>query len=200
MGSGSWGKHSKVLETVKNRSQIPGQVSPRQLYLSEIQLEHVADVVWRALGQLHQLLSVLESLAQLLHAGLDPVDSVDALRGDDASPKALLCFRAPCPTTIPPSHLHLECPSLYLSDALGDDEGDAIAGTVGHLGEVPAEQLEAPLQLLVAALDGQRLQATLVTGQEALRGRKSGRSPDRRNAGAGGGDEGPTSSHSAPWK
>lgn len=70
---------------------------------------------------------------------------------------------------IPPSHLHLERPPLDLRDALGDDEGDAVAGAAGHLGEVPAEQLEATLQLLVAALDGQSLQTALVTGQEALR-------------------------------
>lgn len=67
-----------------------------------------------------------------------------------------------------PSHLHLERPSLYLGDALGDDEGDAVAGTAGHLREVPAEQLQTALQLLVAALDGQSLQTALVTRQETL--------------------------------
>lgn len=77
------------------------------------------------------------------------------------------CNPGPRPT-IPTSHLHLERPSLYLGDALGDDERDAVAGTAGHLREIPAEQLEATLQLLVAALDGQSLQAALVTGQEAL--------------------------------
>lgn len=66
------------------------------------------------------------------------------------------------------SHLHLHGSSLYLRDALGEDEGDAIVGAAGHLAEVPAEELQAALQLLVAALDGQRLQAALVTRQETL--------------------------------
>lgn len=69
-------------------------------------------------------------------------------------------------------HLHLERPSLYLGDALGDDEGDAVTGAAGYLREVPAEQLQAALQLLVAALDGQSLQAALVTRQETLRTEK----------------------------
>lgn len=81
-------------------------------------------------------------------------------------------FCDPEPDAQPQSHLHLERPSLYLRDALGDDEGDAVAGTVVHLREIPAKQLEATLQLLVATLDGQSLQTALVTGQEALRGQK----------------------------
>lgn len=67
-------------------------------------------------------------------------------------------------------NLHLHGPSLYLGDALGEDEGDAVVGTAGHLGELPAEELQAALQLLVAALDGQGLQAALVTRQETLPG------------------------------
>jgi len=67
-------------------------------------------------------------------------------------------------------HLELERPPLDLRDALGDDEGDAVAGTAGHLGEVLAEQLQAAVELLGAALDGQGLQATLVARQEALGG------------------------------
>lgn len=66
-------------------------------------------------------------------------------------------------------HLHLERPPLYLGDALGDDEGDAVTGTAGYLREVPAEQLQTALQLLMAALDGQSLQTALVTRQETLR-------------------------------
>ena len=66
-------------------------------------------------------------------------------------------------------HLELEGASLDLRDALGDDEGDAVAGRARHLGEVLAEQLQAAVELLMAALDGQRLQATLVARQEALR-------------------------------
>lgn len=70
------------------------------------------------------------------------------------------------------SHLHLECPSLYLRDALGDDEGDAVTGTAGHLSELPAKQLQTALQLLMAALDGQSLQTAFVTRQETLRTEK----------------------------
>lgn len=67
-------------------------------------------------------------------------------------------------------YLHIHGPSLYLGDALGEDEGDAVVGTASHLAELPAEELQAALQLLVAALDGQRLQAAFVTRQETLRG------------------------------
>lgn len=67
------------------------------------------------------------------------------------------------------SYLHLERASLNLRDALGDDEGDAVTGTAGDLSKVPAKQLQAALQLLVATLDGQSLQTALVTRQETLR-------------------------------
>lgn len=70
---------------------------------------------------------------------------------------------------MPFTNLHLHGPSLDLRDALGEDEGDAVVGTAGHLAELPAEELQTALQLLVAALDGQRLQAALMTRQEALR-------------------------------
>lgn len=66
------------------------------------------------------------------------------------------------------SHLHLERSSLYLGDALGDDEGDAVARAAGHLREVPAKQLQTALQLLMTALDGQSLQTALVACQETL--------------------------------
>ena len=48
-------------------------------YLSEVELQDVADVVGGALGQLHQLLAVLKDLTQLLHASLHPIHPVDAL-------------------------------------------------------------------------------------------------------------------------
>lgn len=48
--------------------------------LSEVKLQDVADVMWWALGQLHQLFAVLKGLAQLLHTSLHPVHSVDALQ------------------------------------------------------------------------------------------------------------------------
>lgn len=67
------------------------------------------------------------------------------------------------------SHLHLQRPPLDLRDALGDDERDAVAGAAGHLREFPPEELQTAPQLLVAALDGQRLQAAFVTSQETLR-------------------------------
>lgn len=67
------------------------------------------------------------------------------------------------------SHLHPECPPLYLGDTLGNDEGDAVTGTAGYLREIPAEQLQTALQLLMATLNGQSLQAALVTCQETLR-------------------------------
>lgn len=105
---------------------------------------------------------------------------------------------------MPFPNLHLHGPSLDLADALGEDEGDVVVGAACHLAELPAEELQAALQLLVAALDGQRLQAALVTGQETLSGDAekeetgvqtgqsvlAGRSSGRRL----------TSSHSAPWK
>lgn len=49
-------------------------------HLSEVKLEHIADIMWRTLRELDQLLPVLEGLTQLLHAGLHPVHSVDALQ------------------------------------------------------------------------------------------------------------------------
>lgn len=64
----------------------PGQPPPpRQQkaslpqYLSQVELQDVADVVRGGLGQLHQLFPILKRLAKLLHAGLDAVNSVDAL-------------------------------------------------------------------------------------------------------------------------
>lgn len=110
------------------------------------------------------------------------------------------------------THLHLERPSLNLRDALGDDEGDAVTGTAGHLREFPAEELKAALQLLMATLDGHSLQAALVTCQETLQRQKelmttglvswgilSG-SPSQPRLGFNTRHEGLTSSHSAPWK
>ena len=38
--------------------------------------------MWVEVGQLHQVLAVLKRLAQLLHAGLGPVHSVDPLQGN----------------------------------------------------------------------------------------------------------------------
>lgn len=48
-------------------------------HLSEVKLEHVADVMWRALRQLHQLFPILKGLAQLLHTRLHSVYPVDTL-------------------------------------------------------------------------------------------------------------------------
>ncbi len=140
------------------------------VYLSEVKLEDVADVMRWTLGQLHQLFAVLKGLTQLLHTSLHPVHSVDALRGGKQIPlNHFKILGYPAFTKRAPSHLHLERPSLYLRNALGDDEGDAVTGTAGHLRELPAKQLQTTLQLLMATLDCQSLQTALVTGQETLR-------------------------------
>lgn len=94
-------------------------------------------------------------------------DGLKYLCGKDSRHPAILAL-----TQSINSHLHLERPSLYLRDTLGDDEGDAVTGTAGYLREVPAEQLQTALQLLMAALDGQSLQTALVTRQETLRTEK----------------------------
>lgn len=51
------------------------------LYLSEVKLENVADVVWGTLGELDQLLAILKGLTQFLNTSLHPIHSVDALQG-----------------------------------------------------------------------------------------------------------------------
>ncbi len=66
------------------------------------------------------------------------------------------------------TYLHSQRSSLDLADALLDDEGDAVGTVAGHLQEILPEQLKATLELLVAALNGQSLQAALVTGQGTL--------------------------------
>lgn len=59
---------------------LPQQkVSPAP-YLPQVELQDIADIMGGGLGQLHQLLPVLKRLAELLHAGLDAVNSVDALQ------------------------------------------------------------------------------------------------------------------------
>lgn len=70
-------------------------------------------------------------------------------------------------------HLGVQRPLLDLTDALLDDEGHAVGRAAGRRAEVLAEELQAALQPLVAALDGQRLQTLLVAGQAAL-GRAGG--------------------------
>lgn len=67
------------------------------------------------------------------------------------------------------SHLHLQCPSLDLRDALGDDEGNTVTGTAGYLSEISAKQLQTALQLLMTTLDRQSFQTALVARQETLR-------------------------------
>ena len=65
-------------------------------------------------------------------------------------------------------HLGAQRPLLDLKDALLDDEGHTIGGAAGSTAEVLAKELQTALQLLVATLDGQGLQALLVAGQAAL--------------------------------
>lgn len=56
-------------------------------HLSEVKLEDIADVMWRTLRELDQLLPILEGLTQLLHAGLHPVHPVDALQRGEGERK-----------------------------------------------------------------------------------------------------------------
>lgn len=65
-------------------------------------------------------------------------------------------------------HLGAQRPPLYFTDALLDDEWHSIRGAASRLAEVLAEELQAALKLLVAALDGKGLQTLLVAGQAAL--------------------------------
>lgn len=51
------------------------------LYLSEVELEDVADVVRRVIRQLHQVLPVFECLAELLHARFGAVHTINSLQG-----------------------------------------------------------------------------------------------------------------------
>ncbi len=48
-------------------------------HLPQVQLQYVADVVRRGLGQLHQLFAVLKRLAQLLHPRLHPIHTINTL-------------------------------------------------------------------------------------------------------------------------
>lgn len=50
-------------------------------YLSEVELEDVADVVGRVIRQLHQVLAVFKCLAQLLHTRLGAVHTINSLQG-----------------------------------------------------------------------------------------------------------------------
>ena len=50
-----------------------------QTDLSEVELEHIADVMRGGLRELHQLLAIFKGLAQLLHTRLHPIHTVDAL-------------------------------------------------------------------------------------------------------------------------
>ena len=109
--------------------------------------------------QLHQLLAILEGLAQLLYTCLHPIDQVDALWKPAVS-------RGPCLSLPMQSlgwsprrcacggHLGAQRPLLDLKDALLDDEGHAVGGAAGSMAEVLAKELQAALQLLVATLDG----------------------------------------------
>lgn len=48
-------------------------------HLSQVEFEHVADVVRIQFRELHQVLAVLKSLAQLLHTRLGTIHAVDPL-------------------------------------------------------------------------------------------------------------------------
>lgn len=49
-------------------------------HLSQVQFEHIADVVRRGLGKLHQLFAVLKRLTQLLHSCLHSIYTVYSLK------------------------------------------------------------------------------------------------------------------------
>ena len=61
------------------------------MYLSEVKLEDVANVMWRTLGQFDQLLAILKGLTELLHTSLHPVHPVDALQAGSRRFKMPLC-------------------------------------------------------------------------------------------------------------
>lgn len=66
------------------------------------------------------------------------------------------------------AYLNVESAAFDFRDALLDDEGDSVCAVFGYLGEVDAEELQLALQLLMAALDGERLQTFFVAGQRTL--------------------------------
>lgn len=67
------------------------------------------------------------------------------------------------------NHLHAERSVLDFRCAFAYDEGDAVGAVFSCLCEVDAEQVELPLELLVAALDGEGFQTLLMAGQRTLR-------------------------------
>lgn len=142
-------------------------------HLAQVKLQYITDVMWWGLWQLHQLFAVLKRLAQLLHPRLHPIHSINALRerggGGDALIKILhFYWPRPAESDLSLAYLHSQSPSLDLSDALLDDEGDPVGTVAGHLWEILPEQLKATLEFLVATLNGQSLQAAFVTSQETL--------------------------------
>lgn len=52
-----------------------------EAHLSQVEFEHIADVVGVKVGQLHQVLPVLKRLTQLLHPRLGAIHAVDPLQG-----------------------------------------------------------------------------------------------------------------------
>lgn len=154
------------------------------LYLSEVELEDVADVVRRVIRQLHQVLPVFECLAELLHARFGAVHTINSLRGpreetkktnkqtnheqflvevhlsDDKSSAQRGCAAR--------AYLDVEGSALNLRRALLDDEWDAVWAVLRCLGKVNTKELQSALELFMAALDCERFQALLVAGQRAL--------------------------------
>lgn len=61
-------------------------------------------------------------------------------------------------------YLHVERPGLDLRRTFADDEWDAVLAVLGGLHEVHTEEVKLPLELLMATLDGQALQALLMAG------------------------------------
>lgn len=138
-------------------------------HLPQVKLQYITDVMRRGLRQFHQLFAVLKRLAQLLHPRLHPIHSINALRErTHLSSSCISIWPRPAGSDLSPAYLHPQRSSLDLSDALLDDEGDAVWTVAGHLQEILSEQLKATLEFLVATLNGQSLQAAFVTSQETL--------------------------------
>lgn len=52
-------------------------------HLSQVEFEYVADIMGIKVGELHQVLSILKRLAQLLHPRLGTIHAVDTLHGTE---------------------------------------------------------------------------------------------------------------------
>ena len=110
--------------------------------LPHVELHHVGDHVGVDVGQVHQLGSVLKSLAELLHFTLDSTDSVDSL--------------------------HICSAGVNDGHALQEERGDISTDVQQVLAEIHTEGIHLPQQPAWTAEKMKSLQAFLVCGQAAL--------------------------------